>query len=114
MAAISPNSGEDKTEVRSLGHEGFAEGAMELKAKTVALHGLDFRNGTIEFGMKALGQDIPGIQFGRQGSVEKENAGEFDVRTFPECRARTIASSRPRFVTASCCGTFILNTKHTP
>lgn len=85
--AVTPNPGDDKTEVRFFGHEGLPEGAMELKSGTIALNGLEFGNGTIEFDMKALGQDIPGIQFRRQGPVEKENAEEFYIRTFPECRA---------------------------
>ncbi len=75
------------TEVTFIGHEGFPEGAIVLKSGSVALGGLRFRDGTIEFDMKALDQDIPGIQFRRHGAPGHQDAEEFYLRSFPECRA---------------------------
>ncbi len=79
--------GKGRAELRFFGHEGFPEGVMELRSGTALLNGLSFANGTIDFDVKALGQDIPGIQFRRQDTVQNLNAEEFYIRTFPECRA---------------------------
>lgn len=76
-----------KPDVAFIGHEGFPHGALVLKSGTVALNGLSFRNGTIEFDIKGIGQDIPGIQFRIAGAPGAGNAEEFYIRTFPECRA---------------------------
>ena len=81
--ADNPN----KPEVRFIGHEGFPQGAVVLKNGSIALEGLRFRDGTIEFDMKALDQDIPGIQFRRRGEPGHQDAEEFYLRSFPECRA---------------------------
>ena len=70
-----------------IGHEGFPQGALVLKNGSAALNGLSFRDGTIEFDMKATDQDIPGIQFRRHGSPGHQDAEEFYLRSFPECRA---------------------------
>ncbi len=74
-------------DVRFIGHEGFPQGAIVLKNGSAALNGLSFRDGTIEFDMKATGQDIPGIQFRRHGEPGHQDAEEFYLRSFPECRA---------------------------
>ena len=77
----------DKPDVSFIGHEGFPEGAIVLKNGSVALNGLSFRDGTIEFDMKATAQDIPGIQFRRHGEPGHQDAEEFYLRSLPECRA---------------------------
>ncbi len=76
-----------KTDVEFIGHEGFPQGAIVLKNGSVALNGLSFRNGTLEWDMKATDQDIPGIQFRRHGEPGHQDAEEFYLRSFPECRA---------------------------
>ncbi len=76
-----------KPDVRFIGHEGFPQGAIVLKSGSVVLNGLSFRDGTIEFDMKATDQDIPGIQFRRHGEPGHQDAEEFYLRSFPECRA---------------------------
>ena len=77
----------DKTDVRFIGHEGFPQGAIVLKNGSVALNGLSFGDGTIEFDMKATAQDIPGIQFRLHGEPGHQDAEEFYLRSLPECRA---------------------------
>ena len=77
----------DKPDVRFISHEGFPQGAIILKNGSVALNGLSFRDGTIEFDMKATAQDIPGIQFRRHGEPGHQDAEEFYLRSLPECRA---------------------------
>ena len=81
--ADNPN----KSDVQFIGHEGFPQGAIVVKNGSVALNDLKFRDGTIEFDMKATEQDIPGIQFRRQGEPGHQDAEEFYLRSFPECRA---------------------------
>ena len=76
-----------KPDVRFIGHEGFPEGAIVLKSGSVALNGFSFRDGTIEFDMKATDQDIPGIQFRGHGEPGHQDAEEVYLRSFPECRA---------------------------
>ena len=82
-----------KPEVQFIGHEGFPQGALVLKSGSVALNGLSFRNGTIEFDMKATDQDIPGIQFRRHGEPGRQDAEEFYLRSFPSAAPPTTASS---------------------
>ncbi len=84
---LTPSPGGAKPDVAFVQHEGFPEGMLVLKSGAVALDGLTFRNGTIEFDMKGIGEDIPGIRFRRQGPRFRENGEEFYVRTFPDCRA---------------------------
>ncbi len=76
-----------KQDVQFIGHEGFPEGAVVIKAGAVVLNNFRFRDGTIEYDMKGIGEDIPGIQFRKPGAGGKQDAEEFYVRTFPECRA---------------------------
>jgi hypothetical protein len=76
-----------KSDVLFIGHEGFPQGAIVLKNGSVALNDLKFRDGTIEFDMKATDQDIPGIQFRSHGEPGHQDAEEFYLRSFPECRA---------------------------
>ena len=77
----------EKPDVKFIGHEGFPQGAIVLKSGSVALDRFTFRDGTIEFDMKATDQDIPGIQFRRRGEPGHQDAEEFYLRSFPECRA---------------------------
>lgn len=78
---------EPKPGAQFLRQEGFPNGLLMLKSGSMSLSGLSFRNGMIEFDMKALDQDIPGIQLRESGPAGMENAEEFYVRTFPDCRA---------------------------
>ena len=65
--------------------EGFPNGVMDIKQEGEAvLNGLSFRDGTIEFDIHLVGQDIPGIRFRQQ---DAGNAEEFYIRPFPNCRA---------------------------
>jgi len=75
---------------------------MIIKSGAARLNGLSFRDGTIEFDMKSIDQDIPGIQFRERGQAGRENAEEFYVRTFPDCRASNDAFSMRPSLTASC------------
>ena len=85
--ASAPASGGGKDDVQFLSQEGFPEGLLVLKSGSADLNGLNFRNGTIEFDMKGIGENIPGIRFRQQGAPGAENAEEFYVRTLPDCRA---------------------------
>ncbi len=86
-SVLQESTSRDKPDVRFIGHEGFPQGAMVIKSGAARLNGFIFRDGTIEFDMKSTDQDIPGIQFREQGQPGRENAEEFYVRTFPDCRA---------------------------
>lgn len=68
-------------------HEGFPQGILVVKAGRAVLRGLTFSSGTIDYDIKPLAEDIPGIQFRRQGPEDALDAEEFYVRTFPDCRA---------------------------
>ena len=74
----------DKTDVQYVTKEGFPDGILVLKSGDVALNDLTFRDGTIEFDMKPLAQDISGIRFRQR---DPQNAEEFYIRSFPDCRA---------------------------
>lgn len=78
---------ESKPDAQFLHQEGFPNGLLMLKSGSVRLSGTSFRNGTIEFDMKGIGEDIPGIQFRQEGPLGTQNAEEFYVRTAPDCRA---------------------------
>jgi hypothetical protein len=73
-----------KTDVQYVTKEGFPDGILVLKSGDIALNDLSFRNGTIEFDMKPLAEDIPGIRFRQR---DAQNAEEFYIRSFPDCRA---------------------------
>ncbi len=77
----------DKPDVQFIGHEGFPQGAVVIRNGAIALNDFTFRDGIIEFDMKATDQDIPGVQFRQHGQIGHQDAEEFYVRTFPECRA---------------------------
>ena len=83
------NDGESssKPDVQFVPHEGFPNGVLVIKSGSAALKDFVFRDGTIEFDMKGLDADIPGIQFRQRGPLGKQNAEEFYIRTFPDCRA---------------------------
>jgi len=74
----------DKADVKYVKQEGFPQGIIVLKSGELALNDLSFRDGTIEFDMKPLAQDIPGIRFRQR---DRQNAEEFYIRSFPDCRA---------------------------
>ena len=74
----------EKVDVQYLVKEGFPEGIMALKSGDLALNDLSFRDGAIEFDMKPLAEDIPGIRFRQR---DAQNAEEFYIRSFPDCRA---------------------------
>jgi len=86
-SAVPAIGKESKPDAQFLRHEGFPNGWLMLKAGSMRLSGQNFRNGTIEFDMKGIGEDIPGIQFRQDGPPGTQNAEEFYVRTFPDCRA---------------------------
>ena len=74
----------EKADVQYLNQEGFPHGIIVLKSGDIALDDLSFRDGTIEFDMKPLAQDIPGIRFRQR---DAQNGEEFYIRSFPDCRA---------------------------
>jgi len=74
----------EKADVQYLSQEGFPHGLIVLKSGDIALNDLSFRDGTIEFDMKPLAQDIPGIRFRQR---DAQNGEEFYIRSFPDCRA---------------------------
>ncbi len=82
-----PDRAEPKADAVFMTREGFPQGALILKAGGVALDGLNFRNGTIEFDVKPIGEDMPGIRFRQRGAPGVQDAEEFYVRNFSECRA---------------------------
>jgi hypothetical protein len=74
----------DKTDVQYIVKEGFPDGIILLKSGDVALNGLSFRDGTVEFDIKPLAEDLPGIRFRQR---DPQNAEEFYIRSLPDCRA---------------------------
>ncbi len=54
--------------------EGFTTEMILLKSGDVALNEVSFRDGTIEFDIKPLAEDIPGIHFRQR---DPENGEEF-------------------------------------
>jgi hypothetical protein len=74
----------EKTDVQYTQKEGFPDGIIVLKSGDIALNDLSFRDGTIEFDMKPLAEDIPGIRFRQH---DRENGEEFYIRSFSDCRA---------------------------
>jgi hypothetical protein len=74
----------DKPDVQYVRKEGFPDGIIVLKSGDLALNGVSFRDGTIEFDMKPLAEDIPGIRFRLR---DHANGEEFYIRSLPDCRA---------------------------
>jgi hypothetical protein len=74
----------DKPDVQYMMKEGFPDGIIVLKSGDLALNDLSFRDGTIEFDMKPLAEDIPGIRFRQR---DHQNGEEFYIRSLPDCRA---------------------------
>ena len=74
----------DKPDVHYVTQEGFLNGIIVLKSGDLALNDFTFRDGTIEFDLKPLAEDIPGIRF-RQRDLQ--NGEEFYIRSLPDCRA---------------------------
>jgi hypothetical protein len=71
-----------------IAQEGFPNGILhvtsESEAGFVALKDKPFENGTIEFDMKPVGEDMPGIRFHQQDS---DTADMLYVRVGPNCPA---------------------------
>ena len=84
---VPSHAGAAKPDIQFTTQEGFPDGLLVVKSGSAALKSFDFQDGTIEFDFKALKQDIPGIEFRRQGSSAQKNAEEVYVRTLPDCRA---------------------------
>ncbi len=82
-----------KAELQFLRKEGFPQGVLVVKAGTAALNGLVFRDGTIDFDVKPLSQDMPGIQFrdrkARTSTTRSRSAG---IR-MEGCRTRMVPST---------------------
>ena len=81
---VPGRSNEPKADVQFVRKEGFPQGVLVLKQGEAALNGLVFADGTIEFDLKPLTVDIPGITFRRDA---RNNGEEFYIRSFPDCRA---------------------------
>jgi len=68
--------------------EGFPQGLLSLSGdsskESAALKDLSFSDGTIEFDMKAIGEDMPGIRFRQR---DANTAEEFYIRVGPNCPA---------------------------
>lgn len=84
MAASHWHTVGDKVDVQFITKEGFPDGIIVLKSGDLALNDLSLRDGTIEFDMKPLAEDIPGIRFRQR---DAQNAEEFYIRSIPDCRA---------------------------
>ena len=84
---IDDGESSSKPDVQFVPHEGFPNGVLVIKSGSAALKDFHFRDGTIEFDMKGLAADIPGIQFRQRGPLGKQDAEEFYTRTFGDCRA---------------------------
>ena len=84
MSASHWHSVGEKSDVQYVAKEGFPSGIMVLKSGDLALNELSFRDGTIEFDLKPLAEDMPGIRF-RQ--LDSQNGEEFYIRSLPDCRA---------------------------
>jgi hypothetical protein len=86
-SAVPASGNEPKPDVQFLRQEGLPNGLLVLKSASMRLAGESFRNGTIEFDMKGIGEDIPGIEFRQEGPPGKQDAEEFYIRISPDCRA---------------------------
>jgi hypothetical protein len=64
--------------------EGFPLGLLRVNGGGATLKNLDFADGTIEFDIQPIGQDIPGISFRRRDDATAE---EFYLRPGPNCPA---------------------------
>ena len=85
-SVLQEGNSSDKPDIRFIRQEGFPQGEMVIKSGAARLNGLIFRDGTIDFDMKSTAEDIPGLKFRQQGELGQDNAEEFYVRTFPDCR----------------------------
>ena len=74
----------DKPDVHYVTQEGFPDGIIVLKSGDLALNDFTFGDGTIDFDMKPLAEDIPGIRFRQR---DPQNGEEFYIRSLPDCRA---------------------------
>jgi hypothetical protein len=74
----------DKPDVQFVMKEGFPHGVIVLKSGDLALNELSFRDRTIEFDIKPLAEDIPGIRFRQR---DHQNGEEFYICSLPDCRA---------------------------
>ena len=85
--ALQADSMGPKGEAQFLRKEGFPQGLMVVKAGSMALDGLMFRDGTIEFDFKPLSADMPGLQFRVSGPEKTPDGEEMYLRMFGEERA---------------------------
>ena len=77
----------EKTDVEYVVKEGFPNRIIVLRSGDLALNDMPFRDGTIEFDVKPLAVDMPGI---RLRDRDSQNAEELYIRTFQTAGPRTI------------------------
>ena len=65
-------------------YEGFPQGILGVRSGDATLKGVHFANGTIEFDLKAIGEDMAGIRFHQHG---QDTADIFYLRLTPNCPA---------------------------
>ncbi len=82
--AMTADRWQSKGNVEFVRMEGFPLGLMRVNGGGAALKDLNFANGTIEFDIQPIGQDIPGISFRRRDDATAE---EFYLRPGPNCPA---------------------------
>ncbi len=85
--ALAADSMGPKGQPEFVRKEGFPEGLLLLKAGSVALDGLTFTNGTIEYDFKPLAADMPGLQFRVSGPESAPDGEEVYLRMFGDQRA---------------------------
>lgn len=82
--AMSADRWQQKGNVEFAQMEGFPLGLIRVNSGSAALNGLNFGDGTIEFDISPIGEDIPGIRFRRR---DDHTAEEFYLRPGPNCPA---------------------------
>src|ERR1700676_1488277 len=88
--------------------KGFPDEMIVLKSGDLAPNELSFRDGTIEFDMKPLAEDIPGIRFRQR---DHQNGEEFYIRSLPDCRAENDCIQYSPVINGLCFGTSIPSTR---
>ena len=78
-------NGEPKATAEFVHMEGFPEGIVKLNGGSIHLKDVNFRDGTIEFDLRPIGDDIPGIRFREQTTATGKNSEEFYLRPSPNC-----------------------------
>ena len=82
--AMTADRWQSKGNVEFVRMEGFPLGLLRVNDGGAVLKNLHFANGTIEFDIQPIGQDIPGIRFRRRDDATAE---EFYLRPGPNCPA---------------------------